>query len=121
MLLVLSRVISKEKDKDLRFKCQALADVTPQDFGVDQYLLLNEQTPLVQMAESQNLDFERFERNVISKSILPEDWNKAKKHDTSLADSSAEIFEGINKTDSQNLSTTPQQDNSNQATAHPSS
>ena len=42
VLLVLSRVLNKDKDKDLRFKAQALANVTPQDFGVDRYLLLNE-------------------------------------------------------------------------------
>ena len=47
ILLVLSRVMNKVKDKDLRFKAQALANVTPQDFGVDKYLLLNEQAPLI--------------------------------------------------------------------------
>ncbi len=44
--------MNKDKDKDLRFKAQALASVTPQDFGVDTYLLLNEQTPLIKMTES---------------------------------------------------------------------
>ena len=29
VLLVLSRVINKDKDKDLRFKAQALANVSP--------------------------------------------------------------------------------------------
>ena len=52
VLLVLSRVLNKDKDKDIRFKAQALANVTPIDFGVDRYLLLNEQTPLVEMVES---------------------------------------------------------------------
>ena len=64
VLLVLSRVLNKDKDKDLRFKAQALSNVTPQDFGVDRYLLLNEQTPLVEMVESQQFDFDRMEQQV---------------------------------------------------------
>ena len=51
-MLVLSRVINKEKDQDLRFKCKALADVNPKDFGVDQYLLLNEESPFMQMVQN---------------------------------------------------------------------
>ena len=35
VLIVLSRIYNKDKDKDLRFKSQALQKVTPQDFGVD--------------------------------------------------------------------------------------
>ena len=42
--------MNKDLDKDLRFKAKALAEVTPQDFGVDRYLLLNEETPLIEMA-----------------------------------------------------------------------
>ena len=61
VLLVLSRVLNKDKDKDLRFKCQALANVTPQDFGVDRYLLLNEQTPLLEHVNSQNIEFDMIE------------------------------------------------------------
>ena len=60
VLLVLSRITNKDKDKDLRFKAQALANVVPQDFGVDEYLLLNEQTPLVKMVETQTQDFMKF-------------------------------------------------------------
>ena len=68
MLLVLSRVLNKDKDKDLRFKCQALANVTPQDFGVDRYLLLNEQTPLLEQVKSQNIEFDIIEQQVLYKS-----------------------------------------------------
>ena len=67
ILLVLSRVLNKDKDKDLRFKAQALANVSPQDFGVDRYLLLNEQTPILKIAEEQALDFEQMSK-IVSKS-----------------------------------------------------
>lgn len=70
VLLVLSRVMNKDKDKDLRFKAQALANVSPQDFGVDRYLLLNEQTPLVEMVESQTEDFERMNLLVQRRSTM---------------------------------------------------
>mmetsp|Transcript_36208 Transcript_36208/g.47565 ORF Transcript_36208/g.47565 Transcript_36208/m.47565 type:complete len:111 (-) Transcript_36208:1150-1482(-) len=52
VLIVLSRVMNKDKDKDLRFKAQALAAVSPQDFGVDEYLLLNEKTPMMKMVKN---------------------------------------------------------------------
>ena len=57
ILLVLSRVLNKDKDKDLRFKEGALASATPQDFGVDDYLLLNEKAPMLSMASEQNEEF----------------------------------------------------------------
>ena len=50
VLIVLSRIHNREKDKDLRFKAQALQNVSPIDFGVDTYLLLNEQAPIVNIA-----------------------------------------------------------------------
>lgn len=68
LLLVLSRVMNKAKDQDLRFKAQALADVSPQDFGVDKYLLLNEQTPLVEMVETQQFEFEKFRERIDTRS-----------------------------------------------------
>ena len=52
ILLVLSRINNREQDKDLRFKSQALANVSPADFGVDTYLLLNENTPLVELVQN---------------------------------------------------------------------
>ena len=67
---MLSRVLSKDKDKELRFKAQALANVSPQDFGVDKYLLLNEQTPLIQMVETQQLEFDRIGARIGSKSLI---------------------------------------------------
>ena len=42
VLLVLARVNHMEKDRDLRFKARALAKTSPLEFGVSQYLLLNE-------------------------------------------------------------------------------
>ena len=42
--------MNKDKDKDLRLRVQALASVSPQDFGVDDYLLLNERSPMIKIA-----------------------------------------------------------------------
>lgn len=94
---MLSRVLNKDKDKDLRFKAQALANVTPQDFGVDRYLLLNEQTPMVQLAESQNLDFERMTLQIGRRSTVNSkiDGSQASDVRRSQEDTSVEyIFEG---------------------------
>ena len=69
VLLVLSRVMNKDKDKDVRFKAQALASVTPQDFGVDEYLLLNEQTPLVKMVKQEEANFDRISSALVRRSV----------------------------------------------------
>ena len=66
VLLVLSRVINKDKDKDLRFKCLALANVSPQDFGTDEYLLLNEQAPLMKIVENENSEFDEMVTKLVS-------------------------------------------------------
>ena len=42
--------------------------MTPQDFGVDRYLLLNEQTPLLERVKSQNIEFDMIEQQVLYKS-----------------------------------------------------
>ena len=68
VLLVLSRVFNKDKDKDLRFKCLALANVSPQDFGTDEYLLLNEQAPLMKIVEDENTKFDEMMTKLVSKS-----------------------------------------------------
>ena len=68
--------MNKDKDKDLRFKAQALAEVSPQDFGVDRYLLLNEQTPIVEMAQSQVSDFDRIEQRLTTRKTLSIDTSK---------------------------------------------
>ena len=70
VLIVLSRVTNKDKDKDLRFKSQALQKVSPEDFGVDKYLLLNEKTPLLELTKVQEEDFERMKTKLERKSTL---------------------------------------------------
>ena len=68
--------MNKDLDKDLRFKAKALAEVTPQDFGVDRYLLLNEETPLIEMAAQQDYDFERITKRLNSQ-IAPQENQRA--------------------------------------------
>ena len=70
VLIVLSRVTNKDKDKDLRFKSQALQKVSPEDFGVDKYLLLNEKTPMLELAKVQEEDFERMKTKLERKSTI---------------------------------------------------
>ena len=43
--------------------------MSPQDFGTDEYLLLNEQTPLIKIVESENSDFDRIVTKMISTSM----------------------------------------------------
>ena len=64
VLIVLSQVSNKDLDKDLRLKYQALAEATPQDFGINRYLLLNEETPLVEMAAQQEYEFDRMSKRI---------------------------------------------------------
>ena len=68
VLIVLSRVMNKDKDKDLRMRISALANVSPQDFGVDEYLLLNEQTPMMKMVKTQEQDYLRISTQMMHKS-----------------------------------------------------
>ena len=70
VLIVLSRIHNREKDKDLRFKAQALQNVSPIDFGVDTYLLLNEQAPIVNIARQQTKDYERMKDKIRRKSEM---------------------------------------------------
>ena len=70
VLIVLSRVMNKDKDKDLRLRVQALAGVSPQDFGVDDYLLLNKQAPMMKMVKTQSDDFVRMSTQMMRKSVL---------------------------------------------------
>ena len=70
MLIVLSRVMNKDKDKDLRLRVQALAGVSPQDFGVDDYLLLNKETPMMKMVKTQSDDFVRMSTQMMRKSVI---------------------------------------------------
>jgi hypothetical protein len=42
ILLVFSRILNLDRDKELRFKIQALQEAKLKDFGVSPYLLLNE-------------------------------------------------------------------------------
>ena len=70
VLIVLSRVMNKDKDKDLRLRVQALAGVSPQDFGVDDYLLLNKEAPMMKMVKTQSDDFVRMSQQMMRKSVL---------------------------------------------------
>jgi len=53
ILLVFSRILNIDRDKELRFKIQALQEAKLKDFGVSPYLLLNEQTPILDLAIKQ--------------------------------------------------------------------
>jgi hypothetical protein len=55
-LLVFSRIRNVDRDKELRFKIAALQEASLKDFGVNPYLLLNEQTPIVNLAIKQELE-----------------------------------------------------------------
>lgn len=70
VLIVLSRVMNKDKDKDLRLRVQALAGVSPQDFGVDDYLLLNKEAPMMKMVKTQSDDFVRMSTQMMRKSVI---------------------------------------------------
>lgn len=50
ILLILSRIRNEDNDKDLRFKYRELAHITPQDVGIDKYLLLNDASPITTIA-----------------------------------------------------------------------
>jgi hypothetical protein len=52
-LLVFSRIRNIDRDKELRFKIQALQEAKLRDFGVSPYLLLNDQTPILDLAIKQ--------------------------------------------------------------------
>ena len=62
--------MNKDKDKDLRLRVQALAGVSPQDFGVDDYLLLNKEAPMMKMVKTQSDDFVRMSQQMMRKSVL---------------------------------------------------
>ena len=53
ILLVFSRILNIDRDKELRFKIQALQEAKLKDFGVSPYLLLNEQKPILDLAITQ--------------------------------------------------------------------
>lgn len=50
ILLILSRIQNEIYDKDLRFKYRELVHITPQDVGIDKYLLLNDASPMTTIA-----------------------------------------------------------------------
>ena len=47
ILLCLCRVETFSEDKDLRVKYAALKGFGPEDFGIDPYLTLNKQSPII--------------------------------------------------------------------------
>lgn len=49
-MLVFSRIKNIETDKELRFKCEALHLASLKHLGVNQYLLLNDETPIMKLA-----------------------------------------------------------------------
>jgi len=52
VVLVLGRINFEREDKDLRHKSRMLCHCSPQDIGIDEYLLLNDASPLMQIVES---------------------------------------------------------------------
>jgi len=58
VLLVLSRIRNIEKDKELRFKIKALQEASVKDFGVSDYLLLDGQTPILELAIRQETEYQ---------------------------------------------------------------
>jgi len=49
-LLVFSRIKFYDNDRELRFKIKALQKTDPKHFGVNQYLILNDKSPIVDLA-----------------------------------------------------------------------
>ena len=54
IIMVMLRLQNIKLDKDIRKKLEKLSKVLPQDVGVDDYLLLNEESPINQLASRQN-------------------------------------------------------------------
>ena len=52
IVLILMRIQNEIYDKDLRFKYRELAHITPQDVGINKYLLLNDASPLTTISHS---------------------------------------------------------------------
>lgn len=50
VLLVFARIMNQQDDQTIRRKIQSLQNVTPRHFGVSHYLLLNDETPIQQLA-----------------------------------------------------------------------
>jgi hypothetical protein len=46
IVTVFLRIHNNSHDKDIRHKMKALNNVTPQDVGIDNYLLLNDSSPI---------------------------------------------------------------------------
>jgi len=59
ILLVISRVKTMSLDKQLRLKVSVLQDISPQDFGVKEYLLLNDKTPILKIAKSADISLSK--------------------------------------------------------------
>ena len=54
IVLVFSRIQKATEDKQIRRKQKLLQGVTPQHFGVSTYLLLNEQSPILEIANERD-------------------------------------------------------------------
>jgi len=52
LLLVFARIEKMHEDQQLRHKINQLLSTTPFSFGVSKYLLLNEDTPILELAKS---------------------------------------------------------------------